>query len=118
MEEGVLVGLVSIIFALGVLPLSTFYFIHLLASRRLDTIVKIVELGGNIDIDMMKLFNANTASYKTDYKFGMIWLAIGIPVFVGVWLHSGMAEAVFGAIPAFIGIAYIISGKYRLRDSA
>ena len=57
-------------------------------------------------------------NYKTDYKIGMIWLAIGVPVSVGIWLESGYQEAVFGTIAIFIGIAFLISGKYRLRESS
>lgn len=118
MEGEVLIPLLGIIFSLGVLPFSILYFINRAHVKRLDTIIKVVELGGTLDPEMMKMLTGTNPSYKTDYKYGLIWLAIGLPIFVGIWLESGASEAIFGSIPALIGVAYIISGKYRLRGEA
>jgi len=43
-------------------------------AKKLDTIIKVVELDGTLDPDMMKMLSdSNTgASYKTDYKYGFI----------------------------------------------
>ncbi len=117
MEGEAFIAIFSIFFSLGVLPLSILYFIQRLNAKKLDTIVKVVELGGNVDPDMMKMLSGASNSYKTDYKYGLVWLAIGIPLVLGIWLEGSWSGAVFGAIPLFIGIAYLISGKYRLRDS-
>jgi len=118
MEGELFIGLISVIFSLGVLPLSILYFINRGHDKKLDSIVKVVELGGSVDPEMMKMLGSRHESFKTDYKYGLIWLAIGIPVFLGLWLESGTSQAVFGSIPALIGIAYVISGKYRLRGEA
>lgn len=115
MEGEFYIAITSLIFSLGVLPFSILYFINRGVDKKLDSIVKIVELGGAVDPEMMKLLGGGQASFKTDYKYGLIWLAIGIPVFLGVWLESGVSSAIFSSIPALIGTAYLISGKYRLR---
>lgn len=118
MEAGLLIPIFGIIFSLGVLPLSILYFINRGQDKKLETIIKVVELGGTLDPEMMKMLTGNSMSYKTDYKSGLIWLAIGLPIFLGILLESGASEAIFGSIPALIGVAYIISGKYRLRGEA
>jgi hypothetical protein len=43
-------------------------------AKKMDTIIKIVGLGGTLDPGMMKMLSdSNTsASYKTDYKYGFI----------------------------------------------
>lgn len=117
MEGEQFIGLISVILSVGVVPLSILYFIHRVKAKKLDTIIKVVELGGSVDPEMMKMLSDTSASYKTDYKYGLIWLAIGIPLVAGIGLESGMGEAVFGSIPLLIGVAYLISGKYRLREA-
>ncbi|MFT7471624.1 MAG: hypothetical protein ACI8XU_001520 [Kiritimatiellia bacterium] len=115
MDADTLIPIIAILFSLGVLPLIILYFISRGHDKRLDTIIKVVELGGTLDPEMMKMLTGNSASYKTDYKYGLIWLAIGLPLFLGILLESGASQAIFGSIPALIGVAYLISGKYRLR---
>jgi Domain of unknown function (DUF6249) len=115
MEGEAFIAITSIIFSLGVLPLSILYFINRGHDKKMESIVKIVELGGAVDPEMLKTLGGGRKDYKSDYKAGLVWLAIGLPVFAGIWLDSGASEAVFGSIPMLIGLAYIVSGKYRLR---
>ncbi len=115
MDE-IAIGFAAVILSIGVLPLSLLFFIHKIKAKKMDTLIKIVELGGNVDPDMMKMLSGGEGNYKTDYKIGMIWLALGVPITLGIWLESGYEEAVFGTIAIFIGIAFLISGKYRLRE--
>lgn len=117
MEGEFYIALVAIIFSLGVLPVSVLYFIHRVKAKKLDALIKVVELGGAVDPEMMKMLSNSGASYKTDYKYGLIWLAIGLPLCGGIWAEEGATGAIFGAIPVLIGIAYLISGKYRLREA-
>lgn len=117
MDGEAFIPVIAIIFMFGVLPLSILYYVDKVKAKKLDTIIKVVELGGTVDPDMIKMLSHTSASYKTDYKYGLIWLAIGIPLVAGIGLESGMGEAVFGSIPLLIGVAYLISGKYRLREA-
>lgn len=111
------IAIVSILMSLGVLPIAILYFIHRVKAKKLDTIIKVVELGGSVDPEMLKTLGDSGGNYKTDYKYGLIWLAIGLPLFGGIWLEAGFAEAIFGAIPVLIGLAYLVSGKLRLREA-
>ena len=63
-----------VIIIFGVLAACVLYFIHRMKAKKLDTIIKVVELDGTLDPDMMKMLSdSNTsASYKTDYKYGFI----------------------------------------------
>ncbi|GJM12998.1 MAG: hypothetical protein DHS20C12_14010 [Pseudohongiella sp.] len=117
MNSEVFVIAIPTIVLFGVFPAIIFYFIHRVKAKKLDTIVKVVELGGVIDPEMMKMLSDRAATSKTDYKYGLIWLAIGLPLVAGIWLQSGFSEAIFGSIPTLIGIAYLISGKYQLRET-
>lgn len=116
--DGIAIGFTSVILTLGVLPLSLLFYLHKIKTAKMDTLLKLVELGGNVDPDMMKMLGEGGGNYKTDYKIGMIWLALGVPITLGIWFESGYEEAVFGTIAIFIGIAFLISGKYRLRESS
>lgn len=117
MNAEVYIIVIPVIIIFGVLPACFLYFIHRVKAKKLDTIIKVVELGGTVDPEMMKMLSDTSASYKTDYKYGLIWLAIGIPVVAGIGLENGIREAIFGSIPMLIGVAYLISGKYRLREA-
>ncbi|MEE4660353.1 MAG: hypothetical protein V2J89_07785 [Halieaceae bacterium] len=57
------------------------------------------------------------ASYKTDYKWGLLWLATGISVTAGLWIESGINTAVWGLIQIGIGIALLVANKMRLKES-
>ena len=119
MESQVLIVVTPVIIIFGILPACVLYFIHRMKAKKLDTLIKIVELGGTVDPDMMQMLSDGSANanYKIDYKYGLIWLAVGVPLCAGIWLGSGMEAAIFGSIPLLIGIAYLISGKYRLREA-
>lgn len=116
--NGIVIGFTAVLLILGVLPLSLLFFLHKMKTKKMDTLIKIVELGGNVDPEMMKMLSQGGGNYKTDYKIGMIWLALGVPITLGIWLESGYEEAVFGSIAIFIGIAFLIAGRYRLRESS
>ena len=63
-----------VIIIFGVLAACVLYFIHPMKAKKLDTIIKVVELDGTLDPDMMKMLSDSitSASYKTDYKYGFI----------------------------------------------
>ena len=113
--DGIAIGFASVILTMGVLPLSLLFYLHKIKTKKMDTLIKIVELGGNVDPEMMKLLSGSGGSYKTDYKIGMIWLALGIPITLGSWRENSYQEAVRSTIALFIGIAFLVCGKYVSR---
>lgn len=117
MGPELIIAPIAILMIFGGLPLIVFYFINKTKTSKIDALVKIVELGGKVDEETMKMLNDGGGNHKTDYRSGLIWLAIGLPLALGIWMENGMGEAVFGTIPVFVGIAYLISGKFRLRES-
>ena len=99
------------------IPLTTGIVLLKLRTRRMDALVKLVELGAPLDTETIRALSGGNATYKTDYKWGLIWLAVGLPVTLGLWVSVGMEEAIWGLIPVFVGIAFAIAGKLRLRDA-
>lgn len=112
-----IIGFLAVLLAVGVLPLSILIYLSKIKTKKMDTLLKVIELGGNVDPEMMNLLN-DYSGYKIDYKYGLIWLAIGIPLTLGLWMEEGLEVAVFATIPVFIGVAFLISGKYKLRESS
>ena len=113
-----LIAITAIVMSFGVLPFSIMYYVNKIKTKKMDTLIKIVELGGNVDEDTLKMLGDGGGDHRKDYKSGLIWLAIGLPMALGIWMQSDIAEAMFGTIPMFVGIAFLISGKYRLRESS
>ena len=111
--QGEMIGMAAVLLMFGVIPVTAGIVLFKLKARKMDTLVKVVELGGNVDADMMKLLSDGPTNYKIDYKWGLIWLAIGIPVTLGLWVQVGIDQAIWGLIPVFIGIAFIISGSAK-----
>lgn len=116
MNEGMLAVLIIPLASVAAVSALLFYF-YKTRQKKLDTLVKVVELGGNVDPDMMKLLSADNGGYKADFRTGLIWLSVGIPLAIGMFLDEGMEAATYGLIPVFIGCAYLIAAKYRLRES-
>ena len=116
MDE-VFIPILSIILIFGVLPTVTLFYLHKIKSKKLNTLIKLAELGGSVDPEMMKMLETGgKPGYKSDYKWGLIWLAIGIPITIGLMSIEGAQGVSFAMIPMFIGFAYLISGKLRLNE--
>ena len=110
------IGFTAVALLFGLIPVISLMYLNKIKSKKLDTLVKIVELGGTVDPDMMRMLSEGSGGYKMDYKWGLIWLAIGIPVTIGLFTIPEAEGVAFAMIPMFIGIAYLISGKLRLRE--
>jgi len=112
--------LVVIIATISPFMLAIGVIVYLYKSRvaKQSTLIKIVELGATVDPEMMKMLSDDSNGHKTDFKYGLVWLAIGIPLTLGIWLRFSISDAVFGTIPVFIGIAYLIAAKYKLRETS
>ena len=109
-------GMLSIFLLFGFIPIISLFYLNKIKAKKLDTLIKLVELGGNVDPEMMAMLSASGSSYKSDYKWGLIWLAIGIPVVLGMLTVPFTGGVAFALIPSFLGLAYLLSGKLRLSE--
>jgi hypothetical protein len=112
----ILIPIIAIIFVFGGAVLSI-YLILLFSGRKtdkkLDTLVKLVEHGGQVEPEMLDMLNEPTGP-DADLRKGLIWLAIGIPLTLGLAMTGNATPWVFGLIPVFIGGAYLIVMKITL----
>jgi len=108
-----LIAVTAIGFGVGG-PVLAIYLLLLFSdkktAKKMDTLVKIVEHGGNLEPGMLEMLNEPSGP-AADLRKGLIWLAIGIPLTLGIALSEGGTEWVFGLIPVFIGGAYLIVMK-------
>ena len=87
------------------------YFLSKNAERKLEALVKIVEHGGEVQPNLLAQLS-ESAGATGDMRKGLIWLAIGIPLTLAIGVGEGWDESLFGAIPVFIGIAYLVVMRY------
>ena len=116
--DGQWIGLAAVLLMFGVMPVTAGIVLLKIKTRKMDALVKLAAQGANIDAEMLKMLGDGAATYKTDYRWGLIWLAIGIPTTLGLWVRLGSDQAIWGLVPVFLGIAFIIAGKLRLRESS
>ena len=111
-----LVAITGIIFGVGA-PVLVIFLILLFsgkkATKKLDTLVKIVEHGGKLEPEMLEMLNEPIGP-DADLRKGLIWLAVGIPLTMGLAMTNDDVPWVFGLIPVFIGGAYLILMKITL----
>jgi len=108
-----LIAITGIIFGVGAPVLVIFLFLLYSGKRttkKLDTLVKIVELGGKVEPEMLEMLNEPIGP-DADLRKGLIWLAVGIPLTLGLMMTGEGAPWVFGLIPVFVGAAYLILMK-------
>ena len=115
--DGKFIGLAAVILIFGVIPVTAMYVLLKLRARQMETLVKLVEHGAAVDAETIRLMGSGSSSYKTDYRWGVFWVALGIPVTIGLWVEAGLGTAVWALIPIFIGLGFIASGFFRLRES-
>lgn len=94
---------------------ALFYFQYKTKAKKLDTLRVIIETNVEVDPSVIKALSSS-GSAKSDIKFGLVWLGIGISFTVYLWATSSLSEALVGTIAIFIGMALLISGKYKLSD--
>ncbi len=110
------IGLASVLLIFGVIPVTAITLYFKMRTRQMDTLMKLVEHGASVDAETIKLMSGASSSYKSDYRWGLLLLALGIPVTIGIWASSSLTEAVWGLIPVFFGLAFLIAGAMRLRE--
>ena len=111
-----LIAIFGIVFGIGA-PVLVVFLILLFSgkktTKKLDTLVKIVEAGGKVEPEMLEMLNEPTGP-DADLRKGLIWLAIGIPLTLGLMMTGDDAPWVFGLIPVFVGGAYLLVMKITL----
>ncbi len=90
---------------------SAFYFSYLVRRNRNDTILKLVEKTGVVNSEITELMNQQGGP-RSDFRKGLIWIAISAPLTVALALEGGLEAAAFGLIPFLVGVAYLIVMKF------
>lgn len=101
-----------------VLPLSFLYSRYLVKIKRYDTLIRIAELGTSFDPQVLDGLGEKQKTYKDDYRTGIVWAAVGLPILIGGGMDQGsIASTILLSVFLCVGIGYFISGKLRLRES-
>ena len=111
----VIVTVVSLVIIFGT-PILIFYLFYLAKRRKLETIIKLVELGGDLKPEMLAMLETDSGP-TGDLRKGLIWLAIGIPITLGILFVFGFSQSIFGLIPILIGVAYLIVMKHGREEN-
>ena len=111
-----MVAIMGIVFGVGSPVLVIYlilYFSNLRTAKRMDTLIKMVDKGVTVDPEMLEMLNEPSGP-RADMRKGMVWLAVGIPLTLGIMFQEGGSAWIFGLIPVFIGIAYLLAMKFEL----
>lgn len=94
-------------------PLIVFLYLrHAYRVRKLDTVLKLAERGGDVTDQMLELLSENSSPVK-DMRKGLILIAISVPLLLGFIVQGEWSSAMFvGGIPLFAGLAYLAVMKY------
>ncbi len=85
-------------------------------GKKLETIVKLAESGGEVKPEMLELLGREGGP-TGDLRKGLIWLAIGVPLALGLMVEGEMAAAAFSLVPMLIGVSYLVVMKIGYKDS-
>ncbi|MEO2173420.1 MAG: DUF6249 domain-containing protein [bacterium] len=105
-----LLGIISVVVVFGSI-VTIFYLSYLGRSRRLETILRLVEKTGDINPELAKVLDKIEGS-RSDFRKGLIWMAIGLPLTAGLAFDDGLEAAVFGLIPLLIGVAHLVVMRF------
>ncbi len=105
-------GVITLIIVLAILA-----YLYMSKMKKYDTMLRIAELGENVDEKVFAILEKERRTYKDDYRYSLIWFAIGVPVAYALWGLSEGSERVLGFPALLLGIAYFVSARLRLRDS-
>jgi len=95
--------------------IAVFYLHYAGKVKKYDTVVKLAECGGQVNPEMIAMLGQESGP-TGDLRKGLVWLAIGIPLVIGLLTSGGAAGAGFGLIPIFIGVAYLIIYRIGYKD--
>ena len=92
-----------------------FYLHYRSKGKKLDTIVKLAESGGEVKPEMIEMLGREGGP-AGDLRKGLIWLAIGIPLVLGLLVEGEIEAAAFGLVPLLIGVSYLVVMKMGYQD--
>lgn len=103
--------IITIAFFILCLLCVFFYLRYLVKVKRLDTLIKLAESGGEIKPEMVALLSQEGSAIR-DLRKGLFAMALGIPIAIGCMVLDQPAMAAFGGgIPLLIGVAYLVVAR-------
>lgn len=97
--------------------LAIAYMIYHYKKSKLDTIIKLSEKTGEVNPEVFAALGSRSGP-TSDLRKGLIWLAIGIPVFIGFMLTNISIAIFLGGVPILIGVAYLTVRKLGYTDGS
>jgi hypothetical protein len=89
-----------------------FYLRYKTRVHKMETVVKLAASGGEVKAEMIRMLGQEGGP-QSDLRKGLIYLAIAIPVLLGLLIQKQYAIAVIlGGVPLCVGLAYLIVMKY------
>jgi hypothetical protein len=110
MDTEIFLSIIAVVCFFGCI-FSAIYFAYLSRRNRNDTIISLVEKEGSISPELTKLMDQQGGP-RSDFRKGLIWIAISLPLTVGLAFEDGMEAAAFGLIPFLVGVAYLIVMRF------
>jgi len=94
-----------------------FYLRYLTRIKRMDTIVKLAENGGEVKAEMIRMLGYEGGP-TNDLRKGLVFIALSLPVLLGFVVAGRYELAVFiGGIPLCVGLAYLAVMKFGYRHN-
>lgn len=94
-----------------------FYLRYLTRVKRMDTIIKLAENGGEVKAEMIKMLGYEGGP-TNDMRKGLVFIAISLPTLLGFMLAGKFQMAAFiGGIPLCVGLAYLAVMKYGYNNN-
>ena len=112
--NGIHIGMIATVLMFGVIPVTLALYFYRLRIRQIDALLQLANTGVALDAETIRRMVGVASSYKTDYKCGLILVALGVPTTVSVWLATGSDHAAWGLLPVGLGIGFLVAGKMRL----
>lgn len=93
------------------------YYRHLSKVKKLETVVKLAESGGEVKPEMLEMLGKEVGAGPTsDLRKGLIWIAIGVPIMLAFLVEQEWVGVAFGTAPILIGAAYLVVMKYGYQN--
>mgnify|MGYP003138103112 CR=1 FL=1 len=103
---------ITLFFSIAACLIVFLYLRHISRIRKMDTVLKLAEQGGEVTEQMLQLLSENKTPVN-DMRRGLILTAVSVPVILGFIMQGNWSAAMFvGGIPLFAGLAYLAVMKY------